>query len=192
MSGEVAIALLGIVSSAFVAWVTARLTWRLELQRWKRARDDTLTADLRNGLQQLIMTIASAAHAMCWLTWLANADPDKVTESRIEQYDTEMHKLLPQLLGHHALVASLRPQVYNVFKDLIDEVFFADRLIGEAALRVVPGKTVTVAALSDLYERALSIEEKIPKVVYSVLEDITRADESSFLSGRPRRDSLGA
>ena len=110
MSSEVAIALIGIISSAFVAWVTARLTWRLELQRWKRARDDTLTADLRNGLQQLILTIASAAHAMCWLTWLANADPDKVTESRIDQYDNEMHKLLPQLLGQHALVASLRPQ----------------------------------------------------------------------------------
>ena len=129
---------------------------------------------------------------MCWLTWLANADPHKVTESRIDQYDKKMDKLLPQLLGQHALVASLRPQIHRVFKDLIDEVYDADRLIGDAALRVVPGKPETVLALRSLYERSLSIKDRIPKAVHSVLEDITRADESSFPEARPRRVSVDA
>jgi hypothetical protein len=192
MSKEVAIALIGVVSSAFVAWITARLTWRLELQRWKRARDDVLTADLRNGLQQLILTIASSVHSMCWLTWLADTDPTKVTKARIDLYDDEMHELLPQLLGQLALVASLRPQTYWIFKDLIDELFDADRSIGAAALRVVPGEPETVASLSGLHERSLSIEERIPEVVRSVLEDITRADESRFLKARPHRDGVDA
>jgi hypothetical protein len=73
-------------------------------QPQKRARDDALTADLRNALQQLILTIASSVHSMCWLTWLANTDLAKVTKARIDQYDNEMHKLLPQFLGQHALV----------------------------------------------------------------------------------------
>jgi hypothetical protein len=192
MSKEVAIALIGVVSSAFVAWITARLTWRLELQRWKRARDDVLTADLRNGLQQLILTIASSVHSMCWLTWLADTDPAKVTKARIDLYDDEMHKLLPQLLGQLALVASLRPQTYWIFKDLIDELFDADRSIGAAALRVVPGEPETVVSLSSLHERSLSIEDRIPEVVRSVLEDITRADESRFLKARPHRDGVDA
>jgi hypothetical protein len=192
MSKEVAVALIGVVSSAFVAWITARLTWRLELQRWKRARDDVLTADLRNGLQQLILTIASSVHSMCYLTWVANADPAKVTKSRIDLYDDEMHKLVPQLLGQHALLASLRPPTYWIFKDLIDEIFDADSSIGKAALIVVPGKPETVVSLSKIHERILSIEGRIPKAVRSVLADITRPDERRFLEVRPPGDSVDA
>jgi hypothetical protein len=186
MPKEVLVALIGVASSAFVGWLTARLTWRLELQKWKRTRDDVHIADLRIGLQQLILTIASSAHSMCWLTWLANTDPGKVTKERLDQYDAEMHKLLPQLLGQHALVASLRPQTYWKLKDIIDELFDTDRAIGDASLRVIPGITGTVENLGSLHERSMSIEARIPNTVRSVLGDITRADESKFLESRPR------
>jgi hypothetical protein len=49
-------------------------------------------------------------------------------------------------------VASLRPQAYWIFKDLIDEIFDADSSIGKAALRVEPGKPETVVSLSKIHE----------------------------------------
>jgi hypothetical protein len=185
MPKEVVIALIGVGSSAFVAWLTARLTWRLEIQKWRRARDDIHTADLRSGLEKLILTISSAVHSMCWLTWLASSDPSKVSKERIDQYDNEMHILLPQLLGQHALVASLRPQTYVDLKQLIDRIFAADRKIGNAALKVVHGDLETVTDLGILYKTVLSIEGKIPITVESVLCDIILPDEVRFIKDQP-------
>jgi hypothetical protein len=182
MPKEVVVAILGVISSALVAWFVARASWRLELQKWRRTRDDAHTSDLRAGLQQLILTISSAAHSMCWLTWLADADASKLTKERVIQYDAEMHKVLPQLLGSHALVASLRPQTYRRFKDLIDEIFDVDRAIGNACLKFVPGVPATAEELKALHARATKIEDKLPETVRSVLRDITRPDEAEFFS----------
>ena len=89
-------------------------------------------------------------------------------------------------------MASLRPQTYWIFKDLIGEIFDADSSIGKAALRVVPGKPETVVSLSKIHERILSIEGRIPKAVRSVLADITRPAERRFLEVRPPGDSVDA
>lgn len=94
MPKEVVVALLGIVGSAIAAWLAARVSWRLESQKWRRTRDDMHTADLRTGLNQLILAISSAAHSMCWLTWLAQADATKMTTARIDKYNEEMHNRL--------------------------------------------------------------------------------------------------
>jgi|APTNR8051073442_1049403.scaffolds.fasta_scaffold68376_1 hypothetical protein len=182
MANEVAVALIGVASAAFVAWATAKLTWRLELQKWRRARDDLHTGDLRAGLQQLILTISAATHSMCWLTWLASADPTKLTQERVNKYDAEMHRLLPKLLGYHALVASLRPQTYRRFDALIGSIFKADRDIGNASLKFIEGQSASAAALAALHPTSMKLESQIPQTVRAVLADITRADDAKFFA----------
>jgi hypothetical protein len=182
MPKEVVVALLGIIGSALAAWFAARASWRLEYQKWRRTRDDLHTADLRIGLNQLILAISSAAHSMCWLTWLAQADATKMTRARIDKYDEEMHKLLPQLLGLQALVASLRPHTYRRFNPLIEAIFDADRRIGDASLSFVEGEPRTVSSLASLHAASMDIEVRIPQTVRSVLAEITNVSESTLLA----------
>ena len=108
--------------------------------------------------------------------------PTKLTQERVKQYDDEMHKLLPQLLGYHALVASLRPQTYGRFASLIERIFQADRDIGDASLKFIQGQPATAAALAALHDTSMHLEEQLPQTVRSVLADIMSADEAKFFA----------
>jgi hypothetical protein len=54
----------------------------LERDRAINARADALAKELSTAVQQLTISIACAIHSMCWLTWLAAARPDQLTEDR--------------------------------------------------------------------------------------------------------------
>jgi hypothetical protein len=180
MSKEIFVAIIALFGSGFVSWFAAKASWRLELGKWRRARDDIKMSDLRSGLQQLIFTASLAAHSMCWLTWLADSDPVRVTKDRLDQYDAEMHKLLPQLLGNLAFVASIRPATYGRFKELIDDIFIADGKIATAAIKIIPGVPGTASQLATLLPASQALEKKILDTVRSVLANVTVADESIF------------
>ncbi len=86
---------LGAVIGATAAILAAALTsWRLlhleriritenrefERSRLESSREDVLSTELADAVQQLAIKMATALHSMCWLTWLARTAPDQVTK----------------------------------------------------------------------------------------------------------------
>jgi hypothetical protein len=184
MSPQVIAALIGIFGGCLAGFVTARLTWRHEGEKWRRAREDAASADLRAGVQQLILALASAVHSMCWLTWLAEKGPAKMTAERIAAYDDELHKVLPQILGYHALVSSLRPQVYQRFNEFIEKVYITDQKIGAAALKCIPGVPASCQELAGFYPTSGELEAELKQLVRSLLANLTRLSEAELVAAK--------
>jgi len=80
---------------------------RLEREKWLRGLSDAFANDLRAAVKELATELAKASHSMCWLRWLARHGPSRLTQERIDQYDTEMHVLLPRITGLHAVIAGM-------------------------------------------------------------------------------------
>ena len=180
MNTQIAVALIGMFGGWIAGWLAAKTNWRAEIHKWRRSRDDLIATDLRNGLQQLTLKLASSVHSMCWLTWLASQGPDKLTQTRIDAYDKEMHELLPQIMGLHAVVASIRPDTYANLKDFIERIYDVDLAIGNASLLFSAGSLDSAHPLAACYKDATLLDEELPAVVRSIISDVAKVPESEL------------
>lgn len=167
-------ALAGITGGMLASW---RQT-QLEREKWLRGRDDVLANELRVSLQQLTVKLAGAMHSMCWLTWLAKQAPQRLTENRITEYDNEMHELLPQITGLHAMVAALDRASFDRLSGLVERVLVADERIGRASLEFMTGSSDSATALAACFEETMLLERTIPQVVADVISPKTQSSQA--------------
>lgn len=158
-------AFIGAVAGIIGGGLTARKHARLERDKWKRNINDTFRSELRTCIRELTTKIAAAIHSMCWLCWLAKFGADRLTQEQIDQYDNEIHTLLPQITGYHAVMASMDFRAYELFKPLISEIIQLDDKIGQASLIFKPGNSASAKHLADLHLDYLDLETKISRVV---------------------------
>jgi hypothetical protein len=97
------------------------------------AAQSAIGGELRKSVQELTVSMASMMHSMCWLTWAAMRQGE-FTEEKVEQYDDEVHKLSPDIVGHMTSVAALDPAVYEKIEPLVRELFAMDAEIGDACI----------------------------------------------------------
>jgi hypothetical protein len=98
------------------------------------SREDVISTALTDAVQPLAIKMSTALHSMCWLTWLARTAPERVTQARIDLYDDEQHKTLPEISGYSMTVAALDKEVYKKIEPLVFAIYILDGEIGEAGL----------------------------------------------------------
>lgn len=124
---------------------------RLEREKWLRGVSDAFTTELRSSVKELTTKLAEATHSMCWLCWLASFGAERLTQERVTQYDEEMHVLLPQITGLHAVIAGMDYNVYLKLKPLVEQVLKLDAMIGDAGLDFVPDNERSAEGLAKLH-----------------------------------------
>jgi hypothetical protein len=165
----IVIALVGVLGSIGAGALAGRRQARLQRDAWRRETSDAFAAELRSTVKELTTKLAEAAHSMVWLCWSAKFGPDRLTQERIDQYDQEMHALLPEILGQHAVVAGMDRSVYLALSLLVRSVFEMDGTIGRAGLEFVPGESESAKSLSEKYEDALDLESRLSKTVANAI-----------------------
>jgi hypothetical protein len=176
-------ALISIIGGVVAGGFTGRQESRRERDRWLRETSSAFAAELRSTVKELTTKLAAAAHSMVWLCWLAEHGPERLTRERIELYDQEMHVLLPEIIGLHAVVAGMDTGVYLALYSLVQKVFEVDGKIGLAGLEVVPGEPASARSLSELYEDAAALEFRLSETVsraiqpYAVPTKLQETDE---------------
>ena len=158
-------ALAGIVGGA----LSGRREARLDQQKWNREISEAFKSDLRSTVRDLITKIAEAIHAMCWLCWLAKYGPEQLEKAKTEQYDAEMHTLLPQITGLYAVIAGMDQEVYNKLGPIIREVMSLDAQVGAAGLIFDANKPDTARGLADLHQQTLDLNEKLLSIASDAL-----------------------
>ena len=158
-------ALIGASAGIAGALLTTRRQARLEREKWLRGVRDAFANELRSSVKELTTELASAAHSMCWVCWLAKYGPDRLTRQHLDQYDQEMHKLLPQIAGLHAMLAGMDVDVHKRLDSLVDRVYSVDAQIGEAGLAFADGRPETAAKLAMHHGTSLDLEKELPRVV---------------------------
>lgn len=93
-------------------------TRNLERSREETSRVDVISTEVAGAVRQLAIKMSTALHSMCWLTWLARSAPDQVTKAKLDLYDSEQHKTLPEIGGYSTTVAALDQNVYKKFNRL--------------------------------------------------------------------------
>lgn len=157
---------------------------RLEREKWQRGVSDAFTTELRTSVKELVTKLAAAAHSMCWLCWLAKFGANQLTQERINQYDEEMHSLLPQIMSSHAVIAGLDWEVYLKLDPLVDNFISLDFQIGEANLVFVPDEPASVNGLAKLYDEIQALKSSLPKVVSESIRSYSRGYASTNNQGR--------
>jgi hypothetical protein len=144
---------------------------RLERDKASYVRSDTRAKETSAAAQQLAISMASAVHSACWLTWLAGTRPDALTQGRIDKYDEEQHATLPKVLGYLSTLSALDPGLYAALRPEADELFKIDAEIGEIGLEFSKDPLDTARRLAEYHPRMLAMEREIPERLGGVLGD---------------------
>jgi hypothetical protein len=158
-----AIALLGVFFTQMFGRKSAR---ELEESKVRAARIDSLTKELNLKVSQLAADLGSASHSMAWLIWAANHEI--LTEKRIESYDTEMHLVLPKVLGGVVSVASLDERLGTTADTIAKELYQLDAELGDICLLFVSDREAARV-------RFVDISPKVHKFWFNTINNLSKA-----------------
>jgi hypothetical protein len=74
---------------------------------WARSRQDLVANSAVRLIQAIATKLARAGHAMWWLTWRAENEESRVTPNALDDFDWELHELLPQIVGAQAALRAM-------------------------------------------------------------------------------------
>ena len=157
-------AIAGISGGMLALWHNSRL----EREKWLRARQDSVDNELRSSVRQLTIELAAAAHAMSWLTWRAKEAPSRLTQKNIDEYETKIHKILPQIMGRQAEIAALDQGTFEALCPTVNAVLAMDALVGKATL-VFDGQPASAGELAGLRDEVEMIERSLPNAIAKVV-----------------------
>ena len=134
---------------------------RLEREKLREERKDALLGELGECFQRVAIDLGAAAHSMCWLTW--QATHGNVSQKLIDDYNAEIHAVLPRLVGGKIMIWSLDPGLgdrLDLFVDLAHEV---DEKIGIACATYAKDNAAGLEQLKALNVTARDLDEIINK-----------------------------
>jgi len=177
-------ALIGALAGVGGGWLAGWRQAHLEREKWLRGLSDAFANDLRSSVKELTTELAKAAHSMCWLCWLARHGPARLTQERVDQYDQEMHVLLPRITGLHAVIAGMDQKVHADLAPLVERAVALDAAIGDAGLSFVPGKPKTASELSTHYESSMALAKELHGVVARAISRYAVSPNVRAISGQ--------
>jgi len=167
-----AYALLGAAVGALISIVTAYLTQRaqrkLEREKLRGARQGAMLRELGRCFQAMATDFGSAAHSMCWLTW--QASHGNMTQEMIDEYNAEIHEILPKLVGGKIMIWALDPKLGDQLDEYIQLAYEVDEKIGIACLTFEKDNAAGLAELKALN----TLAEDFDEIIYRKLGEIGR------------------
>lgn len=131
-------------------------TQAVELEKAKIAAEATLASDQRKAVYALASTTQSLIHSMCWLSWDTKARKT-VRVELAKMYDTEAHKLIPELFGQMAVIQLLDRPLYKRATHFITNIVRLDVKFGEAIIASEVQMAVGADQLAKLYDSASAL-----------------------------------
>lgn len=104
--------------------------------------------------------------------------PSRLTQERVDQYDKEMHTLLPQISGLHAVIAGMDQQVHADLAPLVERAIELDAAIGDAGLSFVVGEAETAIELAKHHESSMVLEKQLHHVVAEAISRYAVSDSA--------------
>jgi hypothetical protein len=95
---------------------------------------------------------------------------EAITQGKIDAYDAEMHKILPEITGSLAALAALDFPSYQSFHSLAEELYKLDYGIGKACLGFSDEHSRCIKALEDYWEEAQTMDQRLPQEIADIVE----------------------
>ena len=136
-----------------------------------RQRASEYKKEVRLAVAELTRTLGDASHSIEWLAWKAQT-PLPLNQKSIDDYNAEMHRALPKIIGDLAVVSALDRDAFLQMYEIVNELYLLDQ---EVAKRVVifdsypEESTVEVAQYS---RRAADFAVRLAPRVADILREI--------------------
>jgi hypothetical protein len=136
-------ALIGIVG----ALIGAAGAFAATLIASQRQRASEYKKEVRLAVAELTRVLGSAGHSINWLTWKARFTPSEFGEQAIHDYNTEMHRELPKILGSLAVVSALDADAWQKVRPLANDLLMLDAKVASAAAGFYTDRAKSVEAV---------------------------------------------
>jgi hypothetical protein len=174
-----AAAILGTAIGAIAAIVSAILAgffaFRNERLKLADARRAASIAALRSAAGAAFEEMFVLQHAMNWITWSAKNSPGDLTGDVLRQYDEEVHRALPRLLGALVKVAALSLPTYEELRKACKAMYDLEESIALAIRESRRSNDALFGRVAEKLEAAHDFETTIPRQLARVM---TEAEES--------------
>ena len=87
------------------------------------------------------------------------------TKAKLDLYDTEQHKTLPEIGGYSATLAALDKEVYKKIQPLITDVYALDEYIGRAGLLHLKDRNAMIRRWGDADSAMVALEMQLPEIL---------------------------
>jgi hypothetical protein len=159
--GEALVALsaaaIGAAAGLLGAFIAAREQRQLDVLRFRHERRTDAEKEKRLAVADLARALSAVLQTMNWFTWDADNRPLRVTPEWVDRYDSEMKRLLPDLMASIAVVAALSERTYLAFDPLVSQALELDAQIGKAASSIHDEPDRTRETVGDLKDPAFSL-----------------------------------
>jgi len=129
-------ALLGSLIGGVIALLGALITNIVVLKTEKRRRESVTEAAYINALRENFSAVFAqffiVVHAIEWITWYGDNDPDAIDKNSIKSYEDEVHSAYRTLLGAMTLTASLNLQAYEEMRPILKNLYDLEARTGKA------------------------------------------------------------
>jgi len=148
-------------------WLNGWRQSKIEHQKWVRARYDAIEKDARLALADLTKKLAAGVHAICWLSWKAKYESEKLSERDLSAYDTSMQTLFPDIVGSRVILAALSKETHDLMSPLVLKLYAFDVRVAEGAASFRKSPADGIKALAACHDDCLQFD-------LVLLEEVTR------------------
>jgi len=107
-----------------------------------------------------------------------------VTKKRLDDYDSEMHKTIPKILGYLSTVGTINTDVREQLQPLVDEILALDVEVAKGGLFIDRDRGLMVQELADCYEKMVEVERLLPERIGSIVRERSVRYPGAATSGR--------
>jgi hypothetical protein len=124
--------LIGGAAALLGAVFTNIVVLRTERERRQSETEATYVRALREYSGRAFAGFFIVVHAIEWITWYGDNDPDVINEQGIKSYENEVHSAYGSLLGSMAMMASLSLKAYEEMRPILSNLYNLEARTGKA------------------------------------------------------------
>jgi hypothetical protein len=135
----------------------------VELEKARIAADAALASDQRKAIYALAAATQALAHSMCWLSWDIMARGTMRAELA-KSYDTEAHKVLPEIFGQLAVLQLLDKDLHRRAYPHVTRLVALDAQFGDAIVATEKSGKLAANTFKTLHQASVSLHWDIDKL----------------------------
>lgn len=170
---------IGALTGIAGGWLNGWRQSKIEHEKWIRSKQDTIEKDTRLALADLIKKLAAGIHAIAWLTWKAENEPDNLSENDLSAYDSTLQSLFPDIVGSRVVLAALSRETHEQVSPLVNQLYVFDVRIGKAAALYRNSMPEGIKALAACHHDCLQFDKVL-------LDEVTKINTPEMVTLKRR------
>ena len=162
-------AAIGALAGLLGGVLTGRRQAELEKEKWLQAREDDIKKDTRLALAELTRKMAAVTQAMLWFTAKAVNTPDKLTQEDILDYDKEVQRLLPDILGSLMVISALNKKLQDEMQVLVQRIYEVDFLLAQASKDFDASPESTAEAIGKVSSNVSRLQDELLNSISGII-----------------------